>query len=338
MSSREEALRRLRDLPDTVRPGLSYVAEAFRPEDAPGVAELFYRVYGEGYPLDLYYDPEAIRQAVDRGALHPVVARLPGGELAGFTALYASSPPFADLWELGLGMVHPAYRGSFVLFHLFEAMMARLEALPGVQAVFGEAVCDTVITQHSSALFGFRECALELDLMPGSGAGRIACLVMFRNIRDARRRMFLPPEYAREIGEISAWLGLDREILPGGARPGTGATRLTRQIFPHAGLLRANVHETGADFPDVLAEAEREAAGAGCRRFQWFLNLADPASALAAAHLAGQGCRLGGLFPRWFDDDALMLYKLLDPPALSGVHLYSDRARAILDLVWNGRP
>ena len=97
MNAREEALERLRDLPDTVRPGLNYVAEAFRPEDAPGVAALFYRVYGGNYPLDLYYDPEAIRQAVNRGALRPVVARLPGGEIVGFTALYASSPPFPGL-------------------------------------------------------------------------------------------------------------------------------------------------------------------------------------------------------------------------------------------------
>ena len=337
MDSREKALDRLRRVPETVRPGLAYVADQFRPGDAEGVATLFYRVYGERYPIGLYYDPDGIRQAVARGGLHPVVARLPGGEIVGFTALYASSPPFAGLLEFGLGMVHPAYRGSFVMFHLFESLMERLETLPGVQAVFGEAVCDTVITQHGSALFGFKECALELDLLPGTGSERIACLVMFRNLRDVRRRLFVPPDFAREIEDLAAWLGLDRDLAPGGAAgPGDAATRLTLQAFPHAGLQRANVMAAGRDFPEVLEKTEREAAASGRRHFQWFLNLADPASALAAARLREQGYRLGGLFPRWFDDDALMMYKLPGQPDLSAIHLYSDRARELMSMVWPG--
>ncbi len=337
MQSREESLARLRRAPDRVIPEQHYVVEFFRPEDGEGVAELFYRTYGETYPIGTYYDPDAIRQLCRQGDLHPVVARLPSGAIAGFASLYRSSPPFAGLMEVGLGMVHPAYRGSFILFHLYTALNALLEGLSGPEAVFGEAVCDTVITQHASALFGFRECALELDLLPGTGAGRVACLVMFRNLRDVRRRLYLPSCCAGEIEAISARLELDRELLPSrDAAPAEGPSRIRTETFAFAGVLRGSLFQVGGDCRERLAAEEQAARDAGCRRFQWFLNLADPGVETAAGFLRGRGYGVAGLIPRWFDDDALLMVMLLDPPAVQGVHLYSATAREMLQMVTTG--
>ncbi|MDO9630421.1 MAG: hypothetical protein Q7I92_00780, partial [Humidesulfovibrio sp.] len=308
MTTRAEAIARLSQQPDAVSPGLSYVVEVFRPDDAEGVCDLFYRVYNDAYPLDMYYIPDAVRSAVEQGALHPVVARLPGGEVVGFAALYRSSPPFAGLLEFGLGMVHPEYRGSLILFHLTNELTDRMTALPGVEAVFGEAVCDTIITQSSSALFGFREVALELELMPGGGSGRISCLVLFRNIRDRKRLLHAPAFCVEELRTLVAWAELDREVAVLDEGPQDAqATRLEVQTFAHAGVMRGNVHSLSGDGAAALRQAEAEAAAEGCRIFQWFLNLAEPRAAAGAWLLRQNGYRLGGLMPRWFDDDALLM-------------------------------
>ena len=37
-----------------------FQVDEFRPEDTEGLVSLFRDVYGEGYPIRLFYDPEAI--------------------------------------------------------------------------------------------------------------------------------------------------------------------------------------------------------------------------------------------------------------------------------------
>lgn len=334
MSTRSEALELLRAQPDTVRPDLAYVVEPFRPEDGEGVSKLFHTVYGDAYPIDLYYVPDALRAACERGDVLPVVGRLPGGEVVGFAALYRSSPPFAGLMEFGLGMVHPAYRGSFLLFHLSNAARRIMEEAPGVQAVFGEAVCDTIITQHSSSLFGFRETALELGLMPGTGTGRVSCLVMFRNLTDRRRPLHCISAIQADVARLASETGLARDILPAG---GLGAsTRLEVRTFPSAQVMRGNVFSLGSDGAEAMLRAEGEARAEGCRVFQWFLNAGAADAAAGAGVLSGAGYRFGGLAPRWFDDDALLMQKLDEPLDPEVIHLYSDRAREILAMALGG--
>jgi hypothetical protein len=327
-SGREHLLQRLRALPDEVSPDSAYVVEPFRPADAEGVARLYYTVYGDSYPIDDCYDPDAIRRLEAEGSLHAVVARLPGGAVVGYAALYASSPPFAGLFEYGQGMVHPAYRGSFILFHLFNATSALMQSLVAVEAVYGEAVCDAIITQHASSLYKFREVGLELDLLPGRNAGRISCLVMFRNFRDRRRVMHVAPSLAERVRWLAEYAGLDREIVSGGDC--AGQTEITSRVFGFASVARLNVRRAGSDFAMRLGEMEAEALGRGCRVLQCYVNMADPGAANAATHLCERGYGLGGIAPRWFDDDALFLQRLLDPPNVAGIHLYSDRAREIL--------
>ena len=41
----------------------TFTVDAFQPEDAEGLVRLFKAVYGDGYPIRLFYDAEAIRQA-----------------------------------------------------------------------------------------------------------------------------------------------------------------------------------------------------------------------------------------------------------------------------------
>lgn len=45
----------------------SFVVEAFRPSDADGIVRLFRTVYGDGYPIRLFYASEAVLAAHREG-------------------------------------------------------------------------------------------------------------------------------------------------------------------------------------------------------------------------------------------------------------------------------
>lgn len=49
--------------------------------------------------------------------------------------------------------------------------------------------------------------------------------------------------------------------------------------------------------------------------------------------LRGRGFFLRGLLPPWFDDDGLLMQKIMDRPDREGIHLYSGRAIRILGMV-----
>lgn len=89
---RSEALRILALDRRTVPEGEEYAAGYFGPADGPGVARLFYAVYGDGYPIDTYYIPERLAEENCRGTIRSVVARTVSGDVISHVALYRSSP------------------------------------------------------------------------------------------------------------------------------------------------------------------------------------------------------------------------------------------------------
>jgi hypothetical protein len=332
--TKAEAIARLSRSPDPVEPGRLYEVGDFIPEDAKGVASLFYRVYGEAYPIDMYYIPDRIREACASGDLFPAVARLKSGEVVGFTALYRSSSPFSGLMEFGLGAVHPAYRGSFVLYHISAMIMDMVRDMPHVEDVFGEAVCDAVIMQHAISLFGFRETGIELGLMPAKAPGedRTSCLVMSINVRDHRRPLHHPACLTEQIRWLVARGGLDREVSAVAQWSPAADTRLETQVFPSAGVLRANVFCLGPDWEAEFLELENRATASGCVLIQLFLNTGESSAIGMVPFLLRRGYAFGGLIPRWFDDDALLIQKLSYPIDVGGIALYSDEARHILSM------
>ena len=64
----------------------------FRTEDAPGIAQLFRQVYGEGYPIRTYYLPDRLIEENAAGRIISCVARTPAGEVVGHNALVLLDP------------------------------------------------------------------------------------------------------------------------------------------------------------------------------------------------------------------------------------------------------
>jgi hypothetical protein len=332
MTNRIEALARLRRIEDEIPEGRSFVVQPAGPEDAEGTAKLFHIIYGENYPVDVYYDPDGLRREQAAENVRSMVARLDTGHIVGHLALYRASAPFAGLLECGLGMVHPLYRGTFILFHLFEAFMNGPAKAPNVPAVFGEAIADKLHTQHLAALYGMRESAIELEVMPGTGQGRVSCLFQHLENDKPRHRLHVPTKYASQLDFILNGTNLQRNLTPADGTL-TGTTKARVDHFASAQVLRASVIRPGRDFTTWAEAAEARAKDMGCRVLQWFVNLgrADVEQVVDVLH--SRGAFLGGLVPRWFDTDALLMQKLEDEPDWDRIQLFSAKARTLLGLL-----
>ncbi len=317
--------------------------DAFRSEDAPGVANLLLSVYGPSYPFDLYYDPEKIIELCQKRGLFLVVGRTPAGDIIACGALYQSAPPNSKLFEVGLYMVLPDYRETDAAFRITNYLSNEMLAASGLDGFFGEAVTNHVASQKVSRLIGAKETAIEMSLTPASmylkeqsAGSRVSCVMSFRIERDQPQTLHLPSVYADILRPLIGKCALERTLQPAQTAPLLpAASRIDGTYIADAGVLRLHVASIGPDFAQRLAQAEVEAVAdapsAAVR--QCFLRLTDPAIELAVAQLRAHGYFLGGYLPRWFGDDALMMQKLQDEPDFDAIQIYYDDTIALLETI-----
>ena len=78
--------------------------------DAPGIVDCFKRVYGDSYANELFYDPDALSQAIAVGRVGSVGARTADGTILGHMAMTVHADAYVV--ELGNSVVDPAARGK----------------------------------------------------------------------------------------------------------------------------------------------------------------------------------------------------------------------------------
>ena len=83
--------------PVDIAPGQTWEIDLLRPEDAIGVVRLFRTVYGEGYPIPAFVDPEELIRANAEKRIISSVARTPSGDIVGHNAMFRSAPYQQDL-------------------------------------------------------------------------------------------------------------------------------------------------------------------------------------------------------------------------------------------------
>ena len=324
-----------------VEPGQAYVVDAFRPEDALGVASLFFSIYGPEYPFETFYVPERLIAENANGNIYSVVARTAKGDIIGHSALYRSSPPNPALYEAGQSLVLQTYRTTFAAYKMNRYITEVVVPRVPLCGFFTEPVCHHETAQKNSQKAGAKETALELGLMPAESyakdAGtteRVSCLFCYRSVRDQSQRVYVPPVYEQALAFCAADLGLDRESgAAAGSPPADGLSQIDSRFFRFAGVGRCQVTALGADFPTRVADLEKQAALEQAVVLQLFLNLNQPAVGVAVDHLRTRGFCLGGYLPRWFDSDGLLMQKLRFRPAFDALQLYSERARGLLQIV-----
>lgn len=313
----------------------------FRAEDAEGIVKLFLAVYGEHYPIRLFYDPQAIIRANEEGSYCSVVARSTAGEVIGVTHLYRTAP-CPSLYETGVGLVLQEYRNLGVnvelLRRLYEDFVPEME---GVEEIFGEAVCNHPYMQRAIKPFRFVEMAIEVALMPAdaydkekSAPGRVATLCAFRCYQPKPHRIFLPAAYERELGTIYSRLDDRRDIVLSAAKtPGDIKSKAEMSVFDHAQVARISVSAAGADFADYVCALEKEALSRQAVVLQAWLDLTMPWVGEAVEVLRKAGYFLGGALPRWFDGDGILMQRLLCPPWFESIRLESDFSKELLEVI-----
>jgi len=318
-----------------------FCVDEFRPEDAEGIVSLFRAVYGDGYPIRLFYDPEAIVGANRDGSYYSVVARTPGGRVVGACHLYRSAP-YAGLYENGVSLVAREYRNSKIFKELLSYVFNEyIPQKPHIAEVWGEAVCNHLISQKMMFPFLFVETALEVALMPGeayaheqSAAGRVATLDAFRCYIPKPHRIYLPPIYEAMLRRIYDRLGSVRDIaIADKIFPANKITHAELSVFDFARVARMAVFKSGGDFADCLAQMENRARKQNAVVFQVWLNLTEPCVGQAVDILRDRGYFFGGALPRWFDGDGLLMQKLECPPDFDNIVLWSDFSRELLAFI-----
>ena len=315
--------------------------DTFRLEDAEGIVRLFRAVYGENYPIQLFYDPEAIAAANREGRYHSIVARTRSGEIVGVTHVFPSAPSSAVL-EAGLGMVLKEYRNAGVNGRILNFIFE--EFAPNIlhaEELYGEAVCNHTIQQKNMVRYKFVEPALEIALMPveayrkeQSAAGRVAALNAFRCYRGKPHRIYLPAVYESILRQIYASLDDVRDIVvSSGKVPDDTASRGDLTVFDFARVARITVHDIGSDIAAFLSDMESRGIAQNAVVLQARVNLATPWVGDAVNCLRNMGYFFGGAQPRWFDTDGFLMQKLLCPPDFDGIQLLTDFSRQLLEFI-----
>lgn len=329
--TRQECLDWLRSNAKIIAPGQDVTVDFFQPDDAEGVALLYYAIYGDTFAIDYVYDPERIREANQGPDLHHFVARTSAGEVVGASALFRV-PPGKGILEAGGLMLLPEYRLGTLIFRLIDLTQQTARDRLHLNAVFGQSVTDHLTTQKINARYGYRGLALEMESMPArpeGGGGRISLLNEFLVLNDIAHPVYLPEAYAPLLREMYVDLGLGREFLDGAEPKGNTAWELTE--MPAASLAKLLVTEIGADFPDVLRKLAAEHLELHALHLQ--LPLTHCALPWAVEHARAQRFCLGGLLPLWTNRDVLLLQKLAKRPDFTAPVLLSEEAQGLLEQI-----
>jgi hypothetical protein len=240
----------------------------------------------------------------------------------------------------------PAYRNRGISGRLQRFLFERwVPVRHDIAGLFGEPVCNHIHVQKNWHDLGALETGLEVALMPASAygsntdkKGRVSCLSAYWAVADRPHKVHLPAVYEKALRFLYRGLTQERSFcvsidpLPSGR-----STRWHTTVFDFASVARVAFQETGSDLKVRIEAIERELREQGVKVIQVWLKLSSPWTGDAVNTLRGHGYFLGGLLPRWFDDDGLSMQKLFCPPDWEGIQLYTDRSRTILDMVREDR-
>lgn len=312
---------------------VTFTVDLFRPEYAQGVVRLFQSVYGDDYPVKIYYDPEKLTEANRTGDCHSVVARTADGQIVGVHHLIRSE--VGDfLYEWGAGLVLQEYRSlgitERIARHLMQVVVPRL----GIEEVFKEPTCAHVTIQKLCAGIGFIDTALELCLIPANlydrtkpASERMSTLLQFRCFKPKPHTVFLPRGYEDELRFLYSALDDERTLVPAAeVRPEAAPSELWMQIYDAAQAARIAIPHAGQDLASRLAELEREALSKDVLVLQVWLKLDTPTVAAAVDTLRSRGYFLGGILPRWFDTDGLLMQRVQCRPDFQSLAMSSSKS------------
>ena len=326
-----------------------YRIVAVEKENAHLVGAVFRALYGEDFPVRDVYQPAALLREIRDGRLRAALAIDVAARPAGYISFFKSTPnPF--LWEAGNMLVVPEHAHSGVAGLLaeyyFDPIMCRMTDSDGI---FSEAVCCHYFTQVGAIKAGLVDCALELDQLDGAsfkdgksnkaGLARVSCVLNFKEMSDPVAPEYLPARYDEWLRRLAAPLRPRTFLVSTESFPTTeGETVWEEKYYDFAQTRKVAVRSVGGDWAAVVAKLLTEAARDRLVSLQVMLNTACPFIGAATEMLRCNGFFFGGLAPRWFGTDGVLLQKLDGPePNFEETKLYSDTARELMAFIRQDR-
>jgi hypothetical protein len=323
-----------------VEAGQPWTVDRFRPEDAPGVTDLFHSVYGDKYPVRTYLEPDLLAKENRAGRVISSVARISSGAIVGHNALF-NTPPNPRIFESGAGVVHKNYRGGHGIFTQMVAYGIEMgKQNPLVDLIYGEPVCNHPFSQKLGISLKFESRAMEVNLMPAaayakekSAGGRVSTLLNFFSLKPRPCTVYVPGVYKQQFDFCYKGFEEPRTFEAALGEAEAALSRLDIQTFEFAGVARIAVPDVGRDFESRMASEEARLVRKGIRVIQVWLNTGLPQVGGAAKVLRFMGYFFGGVLPRWFDTDGLLVQKVLDQPDWAGTVLVGERNETLVGLV-----
>lgn len=335
--SREKALQLLAKTSYQIEPKQKVVIDVFKPEDALGIAHCYYTVYGDKFPMDYVYDPQAII-AVNEGDEHfTAVARTEKGDVVGLIGLFRGGQQ-SSVYELGQLMVLKDFRGGKALGAKLSSFAVNvLAAQIGAKAIFCEALCNHIISQKIADKLGFISSGVEVEVMPseafvaeGEVNSRVSLLMAFKILQDYPQTVFIPDDYRELFQQTYVNLGVQREVVSNGEVP-TGMTKCTSSVISGAGIMKIIIDKIGLDLRDKVLHTIEKDKGNNIVHVQ--LQLTDSCVNWACNELKKEGFFLGGLLPLWFEGDGMFMQRLPEKAHYEEIQIFSDDARNILESI-----
>jgi hypothetical protein len=208
-------------------------------------------------------------------------------------------------------------------------------------AIWGEPILSHPFSQKVTKAMDWQTFSLEIALMPaeayvkeGSARGRVSAFMDFFILNPRPHEVLLPPVYEDQLTTLYAHLAKGRELSLSRSGPAPETpSQITTQMFSFAQMIRITVWRIGEDFQSVIAHMYQEPLGQEIQVIQIWLKLTDPAIGWAVDCLRSQGFFLGGLLPRWFEDDGLLMQKTLSPPDWNTMQIVFEQGQMIADIV-----
>ncbi len=316
--------------------------------NAHHVGTVFRSIYGENFPVKDVYQPDILLREIGAGRLISGLA-LDANELpAGYISMFKVAPN-PRLWEAGNVVVVPRYGqtdvSSRLVRYCFELVTDRRVEADGI---FSEAVCCHYFSQLNTAKLGMMDCGIELDQLDGNsfkdgksnkaGTARVSCVINFMEITDPSEPEYVPVPYDEMVRRLTAPLR-PRVLVPSTAMlPAQGATHQQEMYYASARTWKVAVPAVGGDWAVAVADILNEAVKRDVISLQVTINMACPSIGAAVTVLREKGFFFGGVVPRWFGTDGLLMQKLFGSKTdYDATKLYTKTARELLAFIRSDR-
>lgn len=309
--------------------------------NAARVASVFRAIYGNDFPVAYVYDADLLMAELLSGKLIAALACDDDDRAVGYISCYRCAPN-PRLWEVGNLLVVPEYSASSLALSLTDYFL-QPENLPRGfnDGIVDEAVCHHYFTQVSCAKAGMVDCALAVDQLDGASfkqhrpeTSRVACLLQFLEYSAVSEPCHLPQRYVGILRRVLEPLCARHLLASDAPLPTSGETISSDHWWAAAGTWRVAVSRVGSDWGEFLDRLLRQAHERRAVSLQLVLSTDQSCLDEAVEAMRRRGFFLGGLFPRWFGADGIMLQQVLgQAPDFTGIKLYGRVAKELLEFI-----